>query len=51
MKREELAVYLATLEAVLDILNKMPNVTIKKVRMMIAEELLHVREQITKKSN
>jgi len=51
MRREELAVYLATMTAVIDIMNKMPNATIKKVRAMLEDEVNHVREQIQKKEN
>jgi hypothetical protein len=51
MRLEELAVYLATMTAVIDIMNKMPNATIKKVRAMLEDEVNHVREQIQKKEN
>lgn len=46
MKKEEVAVYLATLQSVFDICNTMPNVTVKKIREFIADEIEHVREQI-----
>lgn len=49
MKREEVAVYLASLQAVIDIMNTMPNATIKKVRTMLEDEIVHMREQIHSK--
>jgi ribosomal protein L10 len=51
MKREELAVYLATLKSVIEIMNTMPNATIKKVRGMLEDEIKHMRNQIKKEDN
>lgn len=51
MKKEEIGVYLATLQAVIDIMNNMPNATIKKVRGMLEEEITHIREQVSGKEN
>lgn len=46
MKKEELAVYIATLEAILGMIKHMPNVTIKKLRDLIEDEIIHIRDQI-----
>ena len=51
MKREEVAVYLATMNAVIDIMNKMPNATIKKVREMLESEVSYIRNQIQEKEH
>lgn len=51
MKKDEIALYLATLQAVIDIMNNMPNATIKKVRAMLEDEIKHMREQIEGKEN
>lgn len=51
MKREELAVYLATMEAIIKIMNTMPNATIKKVRAMLQDEIDNIRKQIEEKDN
>lgn len=51
MKREDVAVYLATMQAVIDIMNKMPNASIKKVRGMLEDEIKHIREQVEGKGH
>lgn len=51
MKKEEIAVYLATLQSVIDIMNQMPNATIKKVRAMLEDEIEHIRDQIKVKEH
>jgi hypothetical protein len=51
LKSEEIALYLSTLQAVIDIMNKMPNATIKKVRAMLEDEICHIRMQIEQKDN
>ena len=51
MKREEVAVYVSTLQAIIDLMNNTPNATIKKIRDLLEVELGAIRGKIQEKSH
>ena len=46
MSKDEIAVYLGTLNAIIDVMNRTPGITIKKLRKFLEDELKEIKDNL-----